>query len=295
MLLSIIIVNWNVKDLLEKCLTSIYRSVNSSGNKKDSSFEVFVVDNGSKDESVEMVQKEFPQVKLIINKENLGFAKANNQAIKQTQSEFILLLNPDTEILQKSSLFKMIDFMKAHPDCGIAGCKLLNTDRTLQLSIRRFPTLISQIIILTKTPNFFPWLVKEYLGFNNNYQKIQKVDQVMGSFFMIRKKVIEQIGLLDENFWAWFEEVDFCKRAKNIGWKVYYTPEIEIIHHKGQSFNQLVKKQKVFNKSLLYYFKKHHSFLAWFILYLMQPLSLFLTFLDEKMRIKRRIGKKKYL
>lgn len=295
MLLSIIIVNWNVKNLLKRCLSSIYKSTNLGEGKEDSSFEVFVVDNGSKDESVEMVQKEFPQVKLIINKENLGFAKANNQAIKQAQSEFILLLNPDTEILHKNSFLKMVDFMKTHPDCGIAGCKLLNTDRTLQLSIRKFPTLISQIITLTKAPNLFPWLIKKYLGFNNDYQRTQEVDQVMGSFFMIRKKVIEQIGLLDENFWAWFEEVDFCKRAKNIGWKIYYTPEVEIIHHKGQSFNQLVKKQKVFNKSLLYYFKKHHSFLAWFILYFMQPLSLFLTFLDEKMGIKRRIGKKKYL
>jgi GT2 family glycosyltransferase len=366
MTLSIIIVNWNVKDCLEKCLESIFgmagdpivlrshfASLHSgSGLQNDrGDVEVFVVDNASTDGSVEMLEKNYEsriknyELKIIENKENVGFAKANNQAIKQIQSnyrlkpelqpEFILLLNPDTEIMSnnrgiasvgprqtgdlprndsekhgiamsslssvrtprndKSSLEKMVDFMRRHPDSGVAGCKLLNSDRTLQPSIRRFPTLLSQIITLTKAPNIFPWLIKKYAGLDIDYNKTQEVDQIMGSFFMIRKKVIDQIGLLDENFWSWFEEVDYCKRVKQAGWKIYYYPEVEIIHHKGQSFSQLLDKQKRFNKSLLYYFKKHHLFFAWLILWLMQPLSMFLTWLDERVGIKKRLGKKKYL
>ena len=359
MTLSILIVNWNVKDLLEKCLESIFichpgaesrrthrdEAIGSRGFQATTvtghltrSFgprwlhrgfqddredvEIFVVDNASTDGSAEMVREKFSQVKLIENKENLGFAKANNQAIKQAEGEFVLLLNPDTEILngrchdnheiaasprtfikkcgtprndRSNALEKMIDFMRTHPDCGIAGCKILNLDKTIQPSARRFPTLISQVITLTKAPNIFPGLIKEYAGLDINYEKTQVVDQIMGAFFMIRRKVIEQIGFLDENFWSWFEEVDYCKQAKKAGWKIYYTPEAEIIHHKGQSFSQLLNRQKQFNKSLLYYFKKHHSFFAWLILWLMQPLSLFLTWLDEVVGIKRRLGKKKFL
>jgi hypothetical protein len=317
MILSVVIVTWNVRDYLEKCLDSLISTnlpqIPRQAQDKffSNEFEIFVVDNASTDGSVEMVREKFPQVHLIVNKENLGFAKANNQAIRKAKGEFILLLNPDTEFFSSNqgiplrqladrdnkggALEKMVKFMEIHPDCGIVGCKLLNSDGSLQPSVRRFPTLLSQVITLTKAPNIFPWLIKKYLGLDIDYNKTQEVDQIMGSFFMIRRKVIEQIGLLDENFWAWFEEVDYCKRAKKAGWKIYYYPEVEVIHHKGQSFSQLVNRQRQFNKSLLYYFKKHHSFFAWFILWLMQPLSLFLTWLDETIGIKRRLGKKKFL
>ncbi|MFH1456799.1 MAG: glycosyltransferase family 2 protein, partial [Patescibacteria group bacterium] len=141
--ISIIIVNWKVKDLLEKCLRSIFEQT------KNISFEVFVVDNNSGDGSVEMVREKFPQVALAASAENLGFAKGNNLAIKKSRGRYVLLLNPDTEILD-NALEKMVRFMDAHPECGIGGCKLLNADLSLQPSVRAFPDFASQIFILLK-------------------------------------------------------------------------------------------------------------------------------------------------
>lgn len=274
--LSIIIVNWNTKNLLEKCLASVYE------NYQNLNIEVFVVDNASNDKSVEMVREKFPYTKLIINKKNVGFARANNQAIKQAKGGFVVFLNSDTEILD-GALEKMVNFMKNHQDCGVAGCRILNPDHSLQLSVRRFPTLWSQIIILTKLHNFFPKLVSHYLALDFNYSKTQEVDQVMGAFFIVRKNLFDEIDLLDENFYIWFEEVDFCKRVKNYGKKVFYTPEAEIIHYGGQSFKQMMslEKQRTFNKSLRYYFKKYHSFITYLILLIFNPISLLLAYLIQ--------------
>ncbi len=311
--LSVIIVAWKVKDLLEKCLSSIYsksKGINFAcpvmtsksesfyeavprGEQSELYGEVFVIDNNSGDGSVEMIKTNFPQVKLIINQKNKGFASANNQGIKEAKGEFILLLNPDTEILD-NALSKMVNFMKEREEAGITGCRLLNSDHSLQPSCRAFPSLYSQIIVLLKLHNFFPALVKKYYMLDWPHQEIKEVDQVMGACFLIRKKVINEIGLLDENFYIWFEEVDFCKRAKDKGWKIYYTPQIEIIHHQGQSFKQVIglEKQKEFNRSLRYYFKKRHSFISYLIISIFNPISLFLAYLIQimlKLKIKYKI------
>ena len=276
--LSIIIVNWKVKDLLKKCLQSIFEQT------KNISFEVFVVDNASSDGSVEMVREKFPQVDLIASSENLGFAKGNNLAIKKSRGRYILLLNPDTEILD-NALEKMVRFMDAHLDCGISGCNLLNPDLSLQPSVRAFPNLASQAFILLKIHHLLPHTktIYKYLVQNFDYEKTQEVEQVMGAFMMIRREVVDKIGLLDENFWIWFEEVDFCKRAKSAGWEILYTPEAKIIHHFGQSFKQAmgVKKQKDFNRSLSYYFKKHETRGEWLAIQILRPLSLFLAWLAQ--------------
>jgi len=272
--LSIITVNWKVKDLLEKCLRSVYEQT------KDISFEVFVVDNDSGDGSVEMVREKFPQVSLTASNDNLGFAKGNNIAVKDAKGRYILLLNPDTEILD-NAIGKMVKFMDNHPGCGIAGCKLLNPDLTLQPSVRRFPTFLSQALILLKLHHLFPHSapMRHYLAEDFDYTKTQPADQVMGAFFMIRKKVIEKIGLLDEKFWIWFEEVDYCKRTKEAGFKILYTPEAKIIHYYGQSFKQVynVKKQKDFNKSLTYYFKKHQPLWQRILIGILKPISIALA------------------
>ena len=290
--LSIIIVNWKVKDLLEKCLRSIFEQ------SKDISFacpagakrlcgEIFVVDNASGDGSVEMVREKFPQVDLTASTENLGFAKGNNLAAKKANGKYVLLLNPDTEILD-NALEKMVKFMNNHPECGIAGCKLLNPDLSLQPSVRAFPTFASQAFILLKLHHLFPHskAMYHYLMQNFDYEKTQEVDQVMGAFFMIQREVIDQIGLLDEKFWIWFEEVDYCKRAKDAGWKILYTPEAKIIHHYGQSFKQVlnVKRQKDFNKSLSYYFKKHGTKGEWIVIQILRPMSLFLSWLAKNFK-----------
>jgi len=252
--LSIIIVSWNVKELLEKCLKSIYKY------KTDLFLEIIVVDNASTDKTIEMIKKNFPKVKLIINDINKGFAKANNQGILASQGEFILLLNPDTEII-KNSLEKMMDFMKKHYQAGIAGCKHLNSDWTIQPSVRRFPNFWSLFFIFTKMAKIFPQIptIYYYLAKDLNLKIAQPVDQVAGSFFLMRRKVIDEIGLFDENFFIWFEEVDYCLRAKKAGWQIWYNPEAEIIHYGGKSFNQILtfKKQKMFFKSAKYYLQKH--------------------------------------
>ncbi|MBU4331543.1 glycosyltransferase family 2 protein [Patescibacteria group bacterium] len=294
--LSIIIVSWNVKELLKKCLGSIYN------NQGDLKLEIFVVDNASKDGSIEEIEKlsqpEAGQplaenkeikdlnLKIIKNKKNLGFTKANNQAIKRAQGEFILLLNPDAEVIN-GALEKMVEFMREHKKCGVAGCKLLNSDESLQPSVRRFPTFWSQAMIMLKLHHLFPNAgpIKKYFAKDFDYRGMGQgthtypCDQVMGAFFMIRREVIEKIGMLDENFFIWFEEVDFCKRVKDAGWQVCYTPEAEIIHHGAQSFKQVLsfKKQRMFNRSLLYYFKKHKPWWQWLGLMLLQPISLGLS------------------
>ncbi len=279
--LSIIIVNWKVKDLLEKCLRSIFEQT------KNISFEVFVVDNNSGDGSAEMVREKFPQVDLTASAENLGFAKGNNLAIKKFRGRYVLLLNPDTEILD-NALGKMVKFMDAQEECGIAGCKLLNADLSLQPSVRAFPDFASQIFILLKIHHLFPHskTMYKYLVQDFDYGKTQETDQVMGAFMMIRREVINRIGVLDENFWIWFEEVDFCKRAKEAGFKIFYTPEAKIIHHFGQSFKQAmgVKKQKDFNRSLSYYFKKHGTKGEWIAIQILRPLSLALAWLAQNFK-----------
>ena len=286
--LSIIIVNWNVKSLLEKCLESIFRET------RDLNYEVIVVDNNSKDGSQEFLSQleKKGKIKLILNQTNLGFAKANNQALDLAKGEFILFLNPDTEILDQA-IVKAVKFMRQHEDWGIMGCQLIDKNGQVQMSVRRFPTLISQILILLKLHHLFPKLtpLKKYFFSDFDYSRVQEVDQVMGAFLLTKHKIINQIGGFDENFYLWFEEVDFCKRVQNAGWKVIYNPEIKIIHHGGQSFCQILsyKKQKIYNQSVIYYFKKHHP--AWQAKFLMmlQLISLFLTFLYGFCYLRKRI------
>jgi len=290
--LSIIIVSWNVKDLLKKCLKLIFKF---QGNLK---IEVIVIDNASSDSTSEMIKNDFPQVKLISNDKNLGFAAANNQGIKQATGEYILFLNPDTEILADTLQFS-IDVFKKHKDTGAVGCQILNPDpstpqstseqassgQALQPSVRRFPTFWSQLLILYKIHHLFPNLktFKHYLASDFDYSKESTVEQIMGAFILTKKEIIDKVGNFDENFYLWFEEVDWCQRLKDFDYKVYYTPKAIIIHYGAQSFNQLltVKKQKIFNKSMRHYFKKHHGFWPWFILVTAHFDSLFLAWIVQ--------------
>jgi len=276
--LSIIIVSWNSGEDLRSCLKSIDQ------NEKNSNFEVFVVDNASQDGTPLMVKKEFPNVKLISNKQNQGFAKANNQAIRYASGRFLLLLNPDTKV-EGGTLVKALNYMDQNKKVGVLGCKTVNPDGSLQKSVRRFPDLFSQIIILTKLHHFFPNLdsLKRYFANDFDYQKIQNADQVMGAFFMIRKECLDDIGLLDEDFWIWFEEVDFCRRAHKKNWQVVYNPNFTIMHKQGQSFYKLkaTKEQYIFNRSLFHYFWKHRPKWEYVILAVFYPISLALAFLVE--------------
>ena len=255
--LSIIIVSWNVRDVLEQCLRSIFKT------HGDISLEVIVVDNNSQDGTARMIHEKFSEVVLIGNPNNRGFAVANNQGILRARGEFLLLLNPDTE-LQTGTLANALHFLRAKPQAGVVGCKHLNSDRTLQPSVRRFPTFWPIFWMLLKIPKVFPDIpsVSSYYARDFDYKFENQVEQVAGSFFLMRRKVIDEIGMLDENFFIWFEEVDFCKRALAAGWQIWYTPNAVIVHYGGQSFAQELRwrNQKHFFQSAWYYLRKHGFF-----------------------------------
>lgn len=250
--ISIVIVSYNVKDLLHKCLSSIYLYATNN-------IEVIVVDNDSKDETIEVVQNEFPQTILIANKENSGFPKANNQAFKIAKGKYIFMLNPDTELID-DSLKKLFDFMESS-DTDIVAPKLLNTDLSLQLSVWRNPTFLS---FLGETFYVKPMSEKK------NYSDIDKnsifeADTFSGAAIFFRREIIDKIGMLDEKLF-WIEDVDFCYRAKKAGLKLIYYPFAEIIHHIGQSAKKnynISLSNQIFNK--IKFFKKHHSKLEWLL------------------------------
>ena len=264
--LSIIIVSYNTKKLLKDCLKSAFESIEKKQSSSKFQFEVFVVDNGSKDGSVEMVEKDFPQVKLIENKENLGFAKANNQAIKKAQGRYILLLNSDTIVLG-NTLSKMINWMDSHPEVGISSCQLLNPDRSIQATGGYFPTLprvlawmffLDDLPFLGKAIKPFHPHTPQFYTKDKTYTKEQELDWVTGAFFLVRREVFKKIGVLDEKFFMYVEEMEFCFRAKESGFKVVFVPESSIIHL-GQRSSRVGSEGAVLGeyRGLLYFYKKH--------------------------------------
>ncbi len=280
--LSIIIVSWNVREKLKDNLRALYESL-------DAKFEVFVVDNNSADGTAEMVKKYYPQVKLIVNRENLGFAKANNQAIKLAGGKYILLLNPDMRVFD-DTLSRMISWMDRHDKAWVAGCKLVDESAKIIKHVRRFPDLIDQLAIILKIPHIFPSVLNKYLINDFDYSKSASVDSIRGGFFMIRKKTIEKIGSLDERFFLWFEEVDYCRRVKTAGGQVWYMPTAECIDLIGQSFKQvnLAVKQKYFRDSMLKYFNKWGRAYEYWILKIAWFAGTLLAIIGQKLKIKSR-------
>ena len=271
---SIIIVSWNVKEDLKECIKSI------QGCLDGISPEVIVVDNASTDGSVELVKGQFPWVRIIENKTNLGFAKANNQGIKISKGDFLLFLNPDT-IIDPTTFAHLIDPLKNYPDAAFVGPLTLNPDKTHQLSVRKFPDLASQLMILLKLHRLFPRskTVRSYfqLDFDPNFE--QTVEQLMGACFITKRSVLDKIGLFDESFFLWFEEIDLQKRAVDAGLKNYYTPQAQITHKKGKSFSKrnAFNKQRILNQSMIHYFEKHALKRDTILLQLFTPISLLLA------------------
>lgn len=253
--LSIIIVNYNTSTLLKDCLNSLSRYPSKE------QFEIIVVDNGSTDDSVVMLEKIFPNIQLIKNNFNLGFAKANNIGIKLSQGEYVLLLNSDTLILPKT-LDKIIDYLDSHSDTGILGPKLIGPEGKIrQMSWwGQQPSITGEIIIKFFAPKYISKY--PFIRFIINYlqKKERKVAHVAGASMAIRKKVFEDIGLLEENFFLCFEEPDFCWRAKKSGWEVIFNPDIEVVHRLGSSIKKMGDQFQIhYRKSQLYFYKKHHS------------------------------------
>ncbi len=256
--LSIIIVNWNTRELLSKCLRLVYDTVTGL------EFEVFVVDNASQDGSVAMVKELFPQVLLIENEENVGFARANNQAIKQSSGRYILLLNTDT-FVREDAVERMVAFMDAHPEAGAAGCRLYYPDGKLQLSCNSFPTLFTEFCLAASLDRLFPRspLFGRYKMSYWDFDEVREVDVVLGAFMIIRRQAIEQVGLLDETFFMYSEEVDWCYRIKKNGWKIYYVPYAEATHIWGGSSGQVRAEMLVeMYKSRIAFFQKYYGWIS---------------------------------
>ena len=231
MKLSVVIVNYNVKYFLEHCLYSVQNAI------KNIDAEVFVVDNNSVDGSVQMLKKKFPCFNLIENKDNVGFAKANNQAMRLAKGEYILLLNPDT-VVEEDTFSKCIDFMDAHPDCGGLGIKMIDGHgKILKESKRGFPTPWASFCKMSGLTSLFPHskrFAQYYMG-HLSYEETHVVDILAGAYMMMRKECLDKIGLLDEDFFMYGEDIDLSYRITLGGYRNYYFPEAKIIHYKGES------------------------------------------------------------
>ena len=254
--LSIIILTHNTRDLLHACLKSIKE------NTKEIRFEIIVVDNASSDGTMEMMKSEFPEVMYIYNNRNIGFTKGNNQGIRKSTGRYILLLNSDTEIID-SALEKMVQFMDRTPDCGIMGCKLLNPDGSVQYSCRRFPSyqtaFFNRYSLLTR---LFPRnrFSQSYLMSSIDHSNTREVDWVSGAALLARRKAFEEIGILDERFIIYSEDVDWCYRMHEAGWKVYFFPEARIYHYIGKGTSQhLFRFILIRHISMYRFYRKHYS------------------------------------
>lgn len=253
--LSIIIVNWNTRDILRDCLASVFEQ----GGEID--FEVIVIDNASTDGSVEMVKKDFPQVTLIENSQNRGFAAANNQGIDISIGRYVLLLNSDTVVLD-NAIAKTVSFADSHSKAAIVGCRVLNPDQTLQPTCFMFPSILNMLLSSTHLYKLFP--KSKFFGRERmtwwNRNDIREVDVVTGCFMLVRQDVIKKVGSMDEQFFMYGEETDWCYRFKQAGWKILFTPFAEIIHLGGQSAEKKAVTMIVqIRKSILQFMKKHHG------------------------------------
>jgi GT2 family glycosyltransferase len=257
---SIVIINWNTKKLLSDCLTSVYEKA----GRVD--FEVIVVDNASGDGSQGMVKSDFPQVILIENDCNRGFAAANNQGIERAEGRYVLLLNSDTLVLE-DSIAKTVAFADEHPEAGVVGCRVLNPDRTLQPTCFMFPSVLNMLLSSTYLYKLFPknrFFGRERMTWWDR-NDVREVDVVTGCFMLVRREAIEQVGVLDERFFMYGEETDWCYRFSQAGWKVMFSPAGEIIHYGGQSATRVPVAMIVqLRLSILKFIRKHYSRLSYF-------------------------------
>ena len=263
MKLSIVIVNYNVKYFLEQALLSAYKAAKRmSGAKPGWDTDIWVVDNNSTDGSLEMLEHRFPGVKLIANKKNTGFSVANNQAIRESNAEYILLLNPDT-VVEEDTFLKTVEFMDAHPDAGGLGVKMVDGQGVfLPESKRGFPSPAVAFFKISGLSKVFPkskLFGRYHLGFLSKNQT-NEVDVLAGAFMLLRKKTLDEIGLLDETFFMYGEDIDLSYRIVKAGYKNYYFADTRIIHYKGESTKKSsVNYVFVFYKAMIIFAQKHFS------------------------------------
>jgi GT2 family glycosyltransferase len=244
--LSVVIVNWNTKDLLLNCLASVYQTVHGI------SFEVWLVDNASGDGSVAAAQEQFPEIRVIQNSRNLGFAAANNLALRQMRGRYALLLNTDATLTPDAAK-DLLEFMEAHPKAAMACGQLLNLDGTRQNSIANFPSLA---LLLTNESLLRILFPKIYPSKLRQYESPIEVESCIGACMMVRKTAMDAVGLLDERFFFFFEETDWAHRMGSAGWKVFFVPSARITHAQGQSVGPDAGGRILFYRSRYLYFRK---------------------------------------
>ena len=255
-ILSVIIINYNGGRLLKDCIYSIYREATAIP------FDIWVVDNDSQDNSIEIIKQHYPHVNIIENRTNIGFAKANNMVLSTSTTDYFLLLNPDT-IICSQAIEKVVSYMDQRTEVGIAGCKVLNEDGSIQLACRRsIPTPKVAFFRLTGMSKLFPnsKLMAKYNLTYLDAGEPHEVGAVSGAFLMIRGKVIDKIGGLDSDFFMYGEELDWCLRTKKAGWAVMYYPYAQIIHYKGECSKSNSRKATFeFYRSMRLFHKKHFA------------------------------------
>lgn len=251
--IAVIIVSWNVKELLLKNLESLKESTGDCLSR------IIVIDNASTDGTCDAIC-DSSEVTMISNVENVGFARAVNQGIAKANARHILLLNPDMSV-SSDALSKTVEYLDTHSDVGVLGAKLLNADGSVLHSVRRLPDVWSQLAILLKIPHLIPSVISRYLYSDFDYKQEQDVPSVRGSYFAISNVALEKIGGLDERYFIWFEEVDYCAQTLKSGLHVRYVPTIIAQDFVGKSFAQRKRfwKQRQFTKSMTQYFWKWHA------------------------------------
>ncbi|MFA6130705.1 MAG: glycosyltransferase family 2 protein [Patescibacteria group bacterium] len=270
--LSIIVVTFNEDiEILRDCFTSVTASAGLS-------WELLVVDNASRPATKNLAES-IPQTRYIPNPTNRGFAAAVNQGLKLSNGRYLLLLNPDTRF-SNETLATMVKRLDENNEVGIASGLIRYPDGSLQESIRRFPTVLDQLLILLKVPHLCTTAtVDRYMMREANPMQTQDVDSIMGAFMFLRRACLEDVGLFDEQYFIWFEEVDYCKMAVHHGWKIRHFGDIEVTHHKGHAFGKIetLKKQRWIRESLRKYLLKHHGRGVWLVFWILTPIFLVLA------------------
>jgi GT2 family glycosyltransferase len=274
--LSVVVVTFTEHpDVLRRCFESLAAS-------QGLTIEVVVVDNANRPATAALLKQVLSTASYLPNRENRGFAAAVNVGMRAAKGTYILLLNPDTEF-QPQVLASMVDHLRHDSEVGIASAVIRYPDGSLQESIRRFPTLWNQVLILFKIPHLWPHVssLDRYMMRDVDPLQTQDVESIMGAFMFITRPLIERIGLFDERYFIWFEEVDYCKQAHDAQFKIRHYADVSIVHHKGHTFNQLatLRKQKWIRQSLRKYMRKHDGFLSWVVLWILTPVFIVLAYL----------------
>ena len=280
--LSVLIVNYNSDSFLRRCLKSIYEFT------RDMEFEIFVVDNASSDGSMKDIPEEFPQVNLILNSQNLYFSKASNLALKCSKGRYVMILNPDTYLID-NAFKKLVDFMEHHRNAGACGPKFLNFDGTLQATGNRYPTPLYVFFEFSFLNTLFP---NNPLRRNRRYGELNEredfeIEATGGACMLVRREAFHQAGPLDDKFLMYAEETDWCQRIRQAGWKIFYVSGASIYHYGGGSTRteEREKMDKIFHQSLLYFCRKHYGFFVFLFLSIASWINLWLLYFYRRLKV----------